>query len=312
MPIAVETLRSATNLDFDLYFPPEGDRPAKLYRQQNVPCTSADFERLLEHGVQTLYIPTNTAKAYREHLKQNVLNDQRIPVGQRLQLLKDAARVTFNDALHSGDPDQITTIAHEFGEELTQLFHGNDYVLSDLVTLMLHDYSTFTHMTHVATYSIMLARELGFNNPAELSEIAKGGLLHDVGKRFISVRILEKPDRLDEKEMGVIREHPRCGFAELCLRNDISWGALMMVYQHHERCQGSGYPVGSVTDEIHPWARICAIADVFDAMRSNRAYHKSNAVGEVLAYLKKQAGSGFDQEMIQCWSTMIEGKVLQP
>jgi HD-GYP domain-containing protein (c-di-GMP phosphodiesterase class II) len=175
---------------------------------------------------------------------------------------------------------------------------------------MLHDYSTFTHMTHVATYSIMLARKFGFHDPAELSEIAKGGLLHDVGKRFISIAILEKPERLDEKEMGVIREHPRCGFSELCLRNDISWGALMMIYQHHERCQGGGYPVGSVSDEIHPWAKICAIADVFDAMCSNRAYHGSTAAGEVIDYLQQQAGKGFDKEMVQCWSTMIESKNL--
>jgi HD-GYP domain-containing protein (c-di-GMP phosphodiesterase class II) len=310
IPVAVETLRSATDLEFDLYLPPDEDKPAKLYRGKHIECAASDFDRLLERGTQTLYITSGAAKAYREFLKQNVLNDSRVPVGQRLQTLKDAARVTFNEALRGGDANRLSTLAHEFGGELAQLFQDNDFVLSDLVSVMLHDYSTFTHMTHVATYSILLAQQLGINAAADLSEIAKGGLLHDVGKRFISVSILEKPERLDEREMGIIRDHPRCGFAELCQRNDISWGALMMIYQHHERCQGGGYPVGSVAEEIHPWGRICAIADVFDAMASNRAYHKGNTVGEVNGYLQQQAGKGFDLEMVQCWSKMIEGAVL--
>ncbi len=109
----------------------------------------------------------------------------------------------------------------------------------------------------------------------------------------------------------MIRDHPRCGFAELCLREEMSWGALMMVYQHHERCNGNGYPVGSVDEEIHPWAKICAIADVFDAMTSDRSYHSRAAVGEVLKYFHRQAGHGFDKEMVECWNTMIAG-TLQP
>jgi HD-GYP domain-containing protein (c-di-GMP phosphodiesterase class II) len=90
----------------------------------------------------------------------------------------------------------------------------------------------------------------------------------------------------------------------------MSWGALMMVYQHHERCNGTGYPVGSVCEEIHPWAKICAIADVFDAMASDRSYHSGAAVTEVLKYFERQAGQGFDKEIVRCWNLMIENTLL--
>ncbi len=190
------------------------------------------------------------------------------------------------------------------------LLNRSELLLSDLVNVMLHDYSTYTHVTHVATYSVMLANRLGTTDVVDLTEIAKGGLLHDVGKRFVSIDILEKPGRLDTGEQRVIRDHPRLGFSELCLRKEMSWGALMMVYQHHERSNGSGYPVGSMNDEIHPWAKICAIADVFDAMTSDRSYHSGAAVADVLKYFTRQAGHGFDKDLVECWNMMIESTLL--
>jgi HD-GYP domain-containing protein (c-di-GMP phosphodiesterase class II) len=306
IPVAVETLRTSDDLDFDLYFPPEGPHAAKLYRERSVPIDSNDFNRLLAQGVETLYIPAVMARAYREHLKRNVLNDESVPIGNRFKLLKEAARVTFYQALRSGDPGSITSIAQELGEQLAHLLNRNDLLLCDMVTVMLHDYSTYTHITHVATYSIILAVKLGITDARELTEIAKGGLLHDIGKRFISLDILEKPGRLDSGEQRLIRDHPRCGFSELCFREEMSWGALMMVYQHHERCDGTGYPVGFTGDEIHPWAKICAIADVFDAMSSDRSYQSGKPISEVCEYFSRQAGLAFDKDMVQCWNKMIK------
>ena len=81
----------------------------------------------------------------------------------------------------------------------------------------------------------------------------------------------------------------------------------MMIYQHHERVNGSGYPVGSVDEEIHPWGKICSIADVYDAMTSRRSYHSGAGRREVLDHIQKQAGSTFDKEMVQCFH-----KIMQP
>ncbi len=309
-PIAVETLCSATNLDFDLYFPPDGPNAAKLYRQRNVPCSASDFQRLINAGIETLYVPSEMARTYRDYLKQQVLRNEEIPLANRYQMLKDAARITFCQALRSGDAGSVAEVAHDLGGQLAQLLNRSELLLSDLVNVMLHDYSTYTHVTHVATYSVMLAGRVGIGEIVDLTEIAKGGLLHDVGKRFVSVEILEKPGGLNSHEQRVIRDHPRRGFTELCLREEMSWGALMMVYQHHERCNGAGYPVGSIAEEIHPWAKICAIADVFDAMSSDRSYHSGTGLSEVLNYFERQAGHGFDKEIVQCWNTMIEKTLL--
>jgi HD-GYP domain-containing protein (c-di-GMP phosphodiesterase class II) len=250
------------------------------------------------------------SQAYRDHLRDHVLGDESIAIPERYQLLTDAARVTFHTALKSGDTANVLSITQDLSEQLAQLLGRSDLLLRDLVTVMVHDYSTFTHVTHVSTYSVMLASQLGITDVNDLTEIAKGGLLHDIGKRYISTGILDKPGRLDTNEQRVVRDHPRRGFVELCFRDDISWGALMMVYQHHERFAGGGYPVGSVGEEIHPWARICSIADVFDAMSSNRAYHAGAAVNDVMTHFQQQAGQAFDKEMVACWNMMIENAPL--
>jgi HD-GYP domain-containing protein (c-di-GMP phosphodiesterase class II) len=74
----------------------------------------------------------------------------------------------------------------------------------------------------------------------------------------------------------------------------------MMVYQHHERCDGRGYPANLLRSEIHEWARLCAIADVFDALTNDRSYRNAAALDDVLQYFDAQAGQGFDEEMVHC------------
>ncbi len=171
----------------------------------------------------------------------------------------------------------------------------------ELFAVMIHDYDTFNHMTNVTCYSVLLAVRLGINNREELGSLAQGALLHDVGKRFIRKDIIDKPDRLTLVEQKLVRQHPQRGFETLCHREDLGWGALMMVYQHHERCDGRGYPVGLTEREIHPWARICGVADVFDALTRDRPYREAIGRKDVLEYLDREGGRGFDEEMIRCW-----------
>ena len=90
------------------------------------------------------------------------------------------------------------------------------------------------------------------------------------------------------------------------MRGDLSWGQLMMVYQHHERTDGRGYPVGLVGSEIHEWARLCAVADVYDALTRDRSYHKGADAKDAMAYLDRESGRGFDEEICRCWIATLK------
>jgi HD-GYP domain-containing protein (c-di-GMP phosphodiesterase class II) len=132
--------------------------------------------------------------------------------------------------------------------------------------------------------------------------------MHDIGKRRIPRYVIRKRGALSEEERELIRQHPAIGFEEVCMRRDVTWGGLMTVYQHHERVDGSGYPASIAGDEIHEWARICAVADVFDALKADRPYHKGKRLQDVLEYLESRAGGELDKEMVRCWNSAIKSK----
>jgi HD-GYP domain-containing protein (c-di-GMP phosphodiesterase class II) len=142
-----------------------------------------------------------------------------------------------------------------------------------------------------------------------LAELAAGALLHDIGKRHIPPHVLNKPGKLSDDEWELVREHPTSGFRELVARDDLTWPQLMMVYQHHERLDGSGYPAGIHGDEMHPWARYCAVVDVFDALTCQRPYRRAVPVPEVCDYLTKHAGVWFDAEAVACWVAHIRSGI---
>jgi HD-GYP domain-containing protein (c-di-GMP phosphodiesterase class II) len=146
-----------------------------------------------------------------------------------------------------------------------------------------------------------LARKLGINNDNELQKIATGAILHDLGKRFIPTRILTKTTTLTPEERETIESHPTRGYMELCENGGLDFGQLMMVYQHHERMDGTGYPVGVLGNEIHPWARMLAVVDIFDTMTAKRPESRPATVEQVLDYQRQQAGTQFDREVVECW-----------
>jgi HD-GYP domain-containing protein (c-di-GMP phosphodiesterase class II) len=153
----------------------------------------------------------------------------------------------------------------------------------------------------------MLAQGMGTTAINDLAAMATAGLLHDIGKRHIPQHVLNKTGKLTDEEWALIMEHPTTGFRELSERNDLSWAQLMVAYQHHERLDGSGYPTGVGGDEIHPWAKLCAVVDVFDAMTCHRPYRKAAGSKAASEHLRQRAGSWFDQEAVKWWTSQVEG-----
>lgn len=145
--------------------------------------------------------------------------------------------------------------------------------------------STYAHSLNVALISRMIGRWLHFSKE-ELDTLTLAGLLHDIGKTKIPDEILNKDSKLTDEEFNLIRQHPQFGYDLLKkqpLDSHIKKAALM----HHERCDGSGYPMGLTQDEIDDYALIIAIADVYDAMTAARAYRSPLCPFQVIAEFEK-------------------------
>lgn len=170
--------------------------------------------------------------------------------------------------------------------------------------LDLRDRETEGHTQRVTELTLKVAARLGLSDEA-LAHMRRGALLHDMGKMAIPDEILQKPGPLDEAEWEKMRRHPAIAFEML---SPIAYlhPALEIPFCHHERWDGSGYPRGLKGEEIPLSARLFAIVDVWDALRSDRPYRKKLSRREVIQYLRDKAGILFDPALVELFLTVIE------
>jgi HD-GYP domain-containing protein (c-di-GMP phosphodiesterase class II) len=306
LPIATATLSPSSALDCDLYIQRPGCGYAELYREGCYPLEASDLDRLRSDGVDHLYIRLEAADSYRAYLCQHVLRQRELPLEVRLKALREVTRVAFQDAHAARQCDRMVHVATDFGRNLSEVIAERMPVLRELFATLEHDYGIFTHVCNVSTYCAIIGRQSGICAAHEIAELAAGALLHDIGKRQIPRYVFNKAGSLSDDEWDLVRQHPVIGFRDLKQQGTVSWRQLMMAYQHHERLDGSGYPTGVLGDEIHPWAKICAIADVFDAMSCHRPYRRALPVTKVSEYLKKYAGVRYDAALVNCWLDHVQ------
>ena len=193
---------------------------------------------------------------------------------------------------------KVCTQTEQIRATLTDLHSAYEDTLTALArALDAREKEVGAHSERVSNYTLHLARALGVGEP-QLSDMAKGALLHDIGKIGISDNILLKPSRLDPGEWIEMRHHPQLGFEIISGVKFLS-GAAQIVLTHHERFDGGGYPLGLRGEEIPLGARIFALADTLDAMTSDRPYRRALPFSAVLDEVQKHNGSQFDPAVVE-------------
>ncbi len=192
----------------------------------------------------------------------------------------------FDSALFDLPADIVNRVLFEsrsepWGMVIRALFHHIDWI--------------YTHSINVSLISLMIAVQLGYAQP-ELYEIALGAMLHDVGKLLIPKSIIYKKDALTDQERALIQQHCALGM-EMIAEYNIPKASGLVIQQHHERNDGSGYPFRLTETEIHPYAKIVMTADVFDAASSFRPYRPSKDPNEVMRILK-EPDTLFSQDLV--------------
>ncbi len=170
--------------------------------------------------------------------------------------------------------------------------------------LDMRDRETEGHTQRVTELTVRLAQKMGIKGEA-LVHIRRGALLHDIGKIAIPDSILLKPEPLTDEEWEIMRRHPVYAY-ELLSPIEFLRPALDIPYCHHERWDGTGYPRGLRGDQIPLAARIFAVVDVWDALRSDRPYRPAWSEEEALKYIRQQAGKHFDPHVVEVFLQMLE------
>lgn len=189
-------------------------------------------------------------------------------------------------------------------EALKRAFNSVVSVLSDMLNLK--DPYTQFHEKNVAKLALEIAERMDLDE-FTIESIRVASMVHDIGKINIPTEILSKPGKLSDIEFEMIKKHPETAY-EILRKVDLPWPVADIVYQHHERLDGSGYPRHLKSDEILLEAKIIIVADVVEAMSSHRPYRAALGFEAAIEEIKKNAGVLYDAEIVQiCTSIFEEG-----
>ncbi|MGB9793228.1 MAG: HD-GYP domain-containing protein [Thermacetogeniaceae bacterium] len=267
------------------------DSSGRLLLAKGVALTENFIKRLSEMGIGSLYVEDGVFGGVGDGA-EIVSQSTRM---ESLKLLRETYRSVESER-------RINTLSvRNTVESLIDEVLGSYGTLLNFYEIRTYDDYTFNHSVDVCILSILTGITLGYNR-LQLRELATGALLHDIGKVEISKEILNKPGSLTPEEMEQIRQHPKRGFDILRSHYDIPLLSAHVALQHHERADGSGYPRRLSGEEIHEYAKIVMIADVFDALSSDRPYRPACPVAQALDFIRSEVGKSFDEE---CASAFI-------
>jgi HD-GYP domain-containing protein (c-di-GMP phosphodiesterase class II) len=292
----------------DLYRTVAWSAEPALYCAADVGLSDAQRSEMSRDNLAYLYVRRGDSARLQVVLRENmddIVQRDDVPLEDRYNLVQSVVASEMKRLFHRIRLDDAMEDFDKLGGNVFNLISSGSAMPTELLAIAQHSAETFTHMINVSAYCVLTAEALGISDQNELKAIAKGGLLHDVGKRFMPRRLLNKETSFDEEEKRLIQTHPQKGYEELCRFESVCFGQRMMVYQHHEHIDGNGYPVRVTGKEMHLWSKICAVADVFEAMTGKRPYRKPEPIPQVVEYLEQSAGTHFDEEIVRCWSTII-------
>lgn len=305
------------NLPYDLYINSSGhvarDRFVRIF-PMNGRLDSVDIAEFRRKYHQ-LYIPESQREAY----LRSLVHVDGVDQIEKVEVIKDFAIVYLN-RVFTPEKEFTTEVLGEAIEGCRESVESMIDTIQDcsvkdvkklIGSLSFHDFYTYDHSINVSMYSITILKAL---NPQasrkELVMVGLGGLLHDLGKIKIPTHIINNPGKLSNEEFEEIKKHPDYGSVLLdeteIEDDDVDFETIRrIIHEHHENFNGTGYPAGLKGEDIHLFARVCAIADFFDAITTKRSYHDVLSVDEALKVMDQACGRKIDPHIFEVFVKTI-------
>lgn len=267
----------------------------KILLRANVELKPHYISRLKEMQFSHLYI-WEPGDSDNEHL---ILD----PIRVETRLKAGLVFKEIIDVLHQTNKVNVKNLHRVISEMIDQIFN-NDDVIYNMMDIRSYDNYTYAHSVNVCTISLIIGSSMEINRN-DLVYLGMGALLHDIGKIYIDSKILNKPGSLEPVEYEMVKKHPRDGYQLLKDKIAVSFISSHIAFQHHEREDGSGYPRGITGDKIHRFAKIVAVADIYDAMTSHRIYHPALPSHLVLEEIKQGIEKKFDRKVVESLEKIV-------
>ncbi len=268
------------------------------------------INELRQRGVKRVRIDTDKSSVKKKEVPgKKVAKDDKQREEEYYKELENAVTIhhegviRVSEVLHairSGQPFSLSIIKSAARDIVESLLKNPDALIS-LSQLKGYDDYTYVHSVNVAILLASLALAMGY--PEErLIELGMGGLLHDIGKMRVPEKILNKPGKLTDTEFAIIKRHPEFGIETILDMRGISDITRKIVLQHHERYNGKGYPLGLKGERIHEVGLMSAVADVYDALTSDRVYKAAWTPQKALALIFKGCDTEYSRRIVELFT----------
>ena len=254
------------------------------------PITQSVIDELKKKGIRELYYTKNINKDLSQNMPPMFSEE-----------IKDEAKEAIDNILEQVKKDEKVNV-EEVRNVIEKLFKEMISKLGkaviNLSIVKNYDEYTYTHLINVTILSMFFSKFLGASDFV-IKEVGMGAILHDIGKVKIPTSILHKPGELTEEELKIIKKHPIIGYFAIKDEPTVSTYAKKIVLFHHERFDGNGYPLGLKFDRIGRYPQIVSLADVFDALTSERPYKPGMSIPQTLNFIMKKSGIYFEPLLAQ-------------
>lgn len=304
--IRLSTIRPAEQLPFNVFLHLDGKLLTYLMQGEKLTYEKIATLHSKDSG-ESFFVHNDYKQTYRDYIK-TLMNSDKISNNDKAIILRESSIAILEDLYETPDIGNALEQSKPIITELLKFMDLAPESIGNLISLSSHDFYTYNHSFDVSIYSLGLGQALGFDTKT-LEELGQSSLFHDIGKRNVPLEILCKKGPLDETEWVQMRLHPTYGLKILSKHNDISDAIKAACYEHHESWSGGGYPQDISGNEIHPFARIIALTDTYDAMTTQRSYNTPLKPAEALNMMKEKLHGRFDPDMLNAmYSTLFNMK----
>jgi len=234
------------------------------------------------------------------------IHDAKLPPLEKAKAVQAHSITLISNLLENPTAENIRDAKKSIAE-IVDLILTDDKTSLYLLSITSHDFYTYTHSVNVGFLAVSLSKSLFRKSTAhDMHELGAGFFLHDLGKVHVDTAIINKPGKLTEEEMNTMKRHPDMGYRVLHETKQLTPECQKIVLQHHERYDGKGYPYGLKGDEIHLYGKICSIADVFDALTSDRPYRNKLEPFHALKLMKEEMIAHFHMDLFEQFVLLLK------
>lgn len=264
--------------------------------------------RLLEEGTdQEFYIHEADLFKYYKFATNSlraVMSNPDIPVKEKTEKIYEVSKGVMKEFFENNTSEKILETSEEVMEMMEECMTTAEAGFHGIAAITSKDYYTYTHSVNVGLYCMTFGVKSKMSK-GDTRQLSLGGMLHDVGKAKIDHALINNDGKLTDEEFKKMQSHASEGGNILTGMNCFANNVVCMAAEHHEKFKGGGYPIGKVGNEIHLFARICKIMDVYDALTTRRSYKKALSAFDTLIIMKKQMAHDFDPDLLQSFIRLM-------